>query len=46
MSYYDFDDHFWSPREVCAIAPKTESKQGFLTVLHSLRQLFLAANKT
>ncbi len=25
MSYYDFDEHFWSPREVCChgITPKT-----------------------
>ncbi len=24
MSYYDFDDHFWAPHEVCAQAPKKE----------------------
>ena len=24
MSYYDFDDHFWAPHEVCAQARKKE----------------------
>jgi hypothetical protein len=26
MSYYDFDDHFWQPCEVCA-PPEKEVKQ-------------------
>lgn len=25
MGYYDFNDHFWSPLEVCAQAPKKQS---------------------
>ena len=24
MSYYDFNDHFWAPHEVCAQAPQKE----------------------
>ena len=24
MSYYDFDDHFWAPHEVCAQAPQAK----------------------
>ncbi len=27
MGYYDFNDHFWSPAEVCAIAPKAETQK-------------------
>jgi hypothetical protein len=28
MGYYDFDDHFWSPREVCTQVPaKVEQAQ-------------------
>ena len=38
MSYYDFDDHFWSPREVCAQAPKTETSENFLRGL--MRTIF------
>jgi hypothetical protein len=40
MSYYDFDNHFWHPREVCGIATKTEAKKRFLEVLlRSLHQM-------
>jgi hypothetical protein len=40
MSYYDFNDHFWSPSEVCATKPKAETKKQFLEILlHSLRQM-------
>ena len=31
MGYYDFNDHFWSPTEVCAIAPKAETQKRFLS---------------
>ncbi len=42
MSYYDFNDHFWSPREVCVIAPKKEIQKGFFKVLfHTLREVFV-----
>ena len=42
MGYYDFNDHFWSPNEVCAIAPKKETQTGFFKVLlRSLREAFL-----
>jgi hypothetical protein len=27
MGYYDFNDHFWSPQEVCAQLPKAERPQ-------------------
>jgi hypothetical protein len=41
MSYYDFDDHFWSPREVCVIAPNTKTQKGFFKVLgRTLCQVF------
>lgn len=29
MSYYDFNEHFWSPSEVCAPV-KPEIKENFL----------------
>lgn len=30
MGYYDFDDHFWSPQEVCAKLPaKNNQKVGW-----------------
>jgi hypothetical protein len=32
MGYYDFDDHFWSPREVCAQAPAKEAQEPFVRV--------------
>jgi len=32
MGYYDFDDHFWSPREVCAQAPIKEAQEPFVRV--------------
>ncbi len=42
MGYYDFNDHFWSPNEVCAIALKKENKIGFFKVLlRSLRETFV-----
>jgi hypothetical protein len=30
MSYYDYDDHFWSPREVCCQSPQQIQKKNFL----------------
>jgi hypothetical protein len=42
MSYYDFNDHFWSPREVCLLAPQKEIQKGFFKVLfHALREVFV-----
>ena len=35
MGYYDFDEHFWSVREVCAQAPKKDTQEG-LFKLHKL----------
>lgn len=30
MGYYDFDEHFWSPQEVCAkLPPKNNQKVGW-----------------
>ncbi|HEY9709546.1 MAG TPA: hypothetical protein V6D48_15180 [Oculatellaceae cyanobacterium] len=44
MGYYDFNDHFWSPNEVCAIAPKKETQTGFFKgVLRSLREAFVGS---
>ncbi len=27
MGYYDFDDHFWSPQEVCGKSPRQKLNQ-------------------
>jgi hypothetical protein len=40
MGYYDFDDHFWSPREVCAQAPTKEVQEPFLRVPKLLSSIF------
>jgi hypothetical protein len=29
MGYYDFDHHFWSPREVCGQLPVQHTPKGF-----------------
>jgi hypothetical protein len=33
MSYYDFNDHFWSASEVCVTKPKAETKKRFWEIL-------------
>ena len=33
MSYYDFDDHFWAPHEVCAQAPQKEINNSLFSVV-------------
>lgn len=42
MGYYDFDDHFWSPREVCAQAPQLETRQDFFNIPKLLCTIFTA----
>ncbi len=39
MGYYDFDDHFWSPREVCAQAPQQDTPKPFGSVLKVLQSI-------
>lgn len=40
MGYYDFDNHFWSPREVCAQAPQpTSQEQSLRGVAGTLRNI-------
>jgi|GEM_PF-3374369 hypothetical protein len=40
MGYYDFDDHFWSPREVCAQVPKKDTQDRFFKVHKLLHPIF------
>lgn len=30
MSYYDFDDHFWSPKQVCAQSNPVDSEYNYI----------------
>jgi hypothetical protein len=46
MGYYDFNDHFWSPREVCAQAPQKEPQEGFFRVPKLMRLIFSAVFRT
>jgi hypothetical protein len=40
MGYYDFDSHFWSPREVCDQAPKQATQEEFWQVPKLVRSIF------
>jgi hypothetical protein len=40
MGYYDFDDHFWSPQEVCTQAPSKVNQEPFLRVPKLLETIF------
>ncbi len=40
MGYYDFNDHFWSPREVCAQAPKPETQEPSIKVPNLVEIIF------
>ncbi len=40
MGYYDFDDHFWSPREVCAQVPKKEPQERKFKVTKLVQTIF------
>lgn len=42
MGYYDFNDHFWSPLEVCAQAPKKEHQERKIKVTKIMQVLFSA----
>ena len=42
MGYYDFNDHFWSPLEVCAQAPKKEPQERKIKVTKIMQVLFIA----
>ena len=46
MSYYDFDDHFWAPHEVCAQAPQKEkANRPVLLIQEWLRAVFSQLNR-
>lgn len=40
MGYYDFDDHFWSPREVCAQAQAKKAQEPFLRIPKLVTTIF------
>jgi hypothetical protein len=40
MGYYDFNDHFWSPLEVCAQAPKKQSSEKKFNVTNLVQTIF------
>ena len=40
MGYYDFNDHFWSPLEVCAQAPKKELPEKKFIVTNLVQTIF------
>ncbi|GET39682.1 hypothetical protein [Microseira wollei] len=40
MAYYDFDDHFWSPQEVCGQIPqKNQPSWGVQHLIGSILEL-------
>jgi hypothetical protein len=44
MGYYDFNDHFWAPQEVCAQLLRQKAPQrvfGFRSLMEILRGVFL-----
>jgi hypothetical protein len=47
MSYYDFNDHFWSPQEVCGkLEVQNEEKSFWKTqFIKSIRQRFSRSDK-
>jgi hypothetical protein len=49
MGYYDFNDHFWSPLEVCAQAPKKqppEKKIRITNLIHTIFSVMPHSNKS
>ncbi|HEY9610450.1 hypothetical protein [Allocoleopsis sp.] len=45
MGYYDFNDHFWSPLEVCAQAPKKEASEKKFKITNLVQTLFSAGSR-
>ena len=45
MGYYDFNEHFWSPIEVCAQAPKKESLEKKFIVTNLVQTIFNAMSR-
>ena len=45
MGYYDFDEHFWSPVEVCVQAPQKESRKRKLNMTELIQSLLSAASR-
>jgi len=40
MGYYDFNDHFWSPVEVCVQAPKKQPLEKKFRVTKLVKTVF------
>ena len=45
MGYYDFNDHFWSPLEVCAQAPKKQPPEKKFNVTNLVQTIFSAMSR-
>jgi hypothetical protein len=45
MGYYDFNEHFWSPIEVCAQAPKKELPEKKFIVTNLVQTIFNAMSR-
>jgi hypothetical protein len=46
MGYYDFNDHFWSPLEVCAQAPKKEPPEKKIRITNLVQTIFNAMSQS
>lgn len=45
MGYYDFNEHFWSPIEVCAQAPEKELPEKKFIVTNLVQTIFNAMSR-
>ncbi|AFZ17470.1 hypothetical protein Mic7113_1598 [Allocoleopsis franciscana PCC 7113] len=45
MGYYDFNDHFWSPLEVCASAPKKEPSEKKFKITNLVQTILSAGSQ-
>lgn len=45
MGYYDFNDHFWSPVEVCAQAPQKKPLEKKSRVTNLVKTIFSALSR-
>jgi hypothetical protein len=45
MGYYDFNDHFWSPLEVCAQAPKKEASEKKFKITNLVQTIFSTGSR-
>lgn len=45
MGYYDYDEHFWSPLEVCAQAPQKEPRKRKLNVTELIQSILSATSR-